>query len=72
MINIHYSALCTKGDIHLADGPSEHEGRVEVCSLKGQWGTVCDDGFSTTDAEVVCRQLGFSERGNHVLILFSI
>ena len=26
----------------------------------GQWGTVCDDGFSNTAARVVCKSLGYN------------
>ena len=42
----------------LMDGQYYYTGRVEV-KHDGEWGTVCNDDFSPTDAEVVCRSLGY-------------
>ncbi len=52
---------CTQGAIRLQGGTTT-QGRVEVCN-NNVWGTVCDDLFGTPDAQVACRQLGFSTTG---------
>ena len=51
--------VCVQGAVRLAGSPEDFEGRVEVCNNMA-WGTVCDDGWSEFDANVVCRQLGYS------------
>ena len=53
----HYSD-CEDGEVRLVGGASDSEGTVEVCADK-LWGLVGETGWSLTDAQVVCRQLGF-------------
>ena len=64
--------MCTpcspQGAIRLTQGNS---GRVEICN-DGKWGTVCHDRWSSADAQVVCRQLGFLTTGALPLSGFSV
>ena len=48
-----------EGDVRLLEGATKREGRVEFCK-DNAWGTVCDYGWGTMDAMVVCRQMGYS------------
>ena len=52
-------ASCVEGEVRLANGFFESQGRVEVC-LGGTWGSVCDNAWDRLDAVVVCKQLNMS------------
>lgn len=40
-------------------GEDPGAGRVEV-NVSGSWHTVCDDGWSTAETDVVCKQLNYT------------
>ena len=63
---IFFAACSPHGTIRLVGGTSSLEGRVEVC-VNGLWGTVCSDGWTARDANVACKQLGYSGSGKNDL-----
>ena len=56
--------------VRLQGGNFSNEGRVEVY-CNGQWGTICSTGFGTTDANTICKQLGYDNyyTYNHLSLL---
>lgn len=50
------------GSLRLVGGTTTAEGRIEIC-LNSMWSTICDKFWGSSDAQVVCRQLGFESQG---------
>ena len=55
----HHASLAGFQTVRLTGGSGPHEGRVEVFYNR-TWGTVCDDYWEKRDADVLCKQLGYT------------
>lgn len=60
--------MCEPFDVRLVEGNTQFEGRLEVF-INGEWGSVCDNGFTQLAAMVVCRQLGLNT--SNATVIFS-
>ena len=63
--------VCSDGDVRLRGTTKATEGIVEIC-INGEWGSVCDNGWSFRDAAVVCRQLGYHAQGEFGLFQYTV
>ena len=51
--------VCSEeGAVRLVGGPTENEGRVEIC-VNLRWGSACGSYWDKREASVTCRQLGY-------------
>ena len=61
---------CANGEVHLVNGTTAYEGRVEIC-YGGVWGSVCDSGWGYRDAAIVCLQLGYQGTSIYYIAIFT-
>ena len=56
------ATTCTNDDIRISGGDNTNQGLVELC-IDGKWTSICDDGWGSEEAKVVCKEAGFSTVG---------
>ena len=68
--NTSMAIECEQGDVRLVDGPTEMEGRVEVC-VSGYWSIACDSSSywnGINQAKLICRQLELPTHCKHTIM----
>ncbi len=71
LFSVFFLLACIQDSIRLQGGVNNMTGRVEICN-NNIWGTVCDDLWGPPDAQVVCRQLGFSPIGMSITCIIKV
>ena len=61
-IIIIIALFCEERGLRLVGGSRDGDGTVEIC-LNETWGTVCSNNWDQIDSTVVCKQLGYSDKG---------
>ena len=67
MITSELYTECTNSEIRLVPGSGGRQ-YVQYC-FDSEWKSMCTDGgtWTTTEATVACRQLGYSDQGEHIM-----
>ena len=51
----------------MVGGKGAYEGTIEVC-FENLWGLVAEAGWTQNDAEIVCKQLGYTTEGSNTVV----
>lgn len=70
MVYCNPAANVSDRSVRLLGGDHSREGIVEI-AYNGRWGMICDNGFSTTEAQSVCEGLGFGRNDARMMSLSS-
>ena len=56
-------ATCTDGDLRLAEGTRDTDGKLEMC-FNSRWTSAAGEGWMLNNTIVACRQLGYTTSGS--------
>ena len=58
IIVFHLPTECVTDSVRLVGGTDPSEGQIELC-VSHFWHPVCDDGFTVSETELICKALGY-------------